>query len=185
MYTHDLGLTFLAHERTATRATRDAFINAGGKQVAPHHEGPRQGHEVFATPFTVVRNHWDLIVSHWYNAAMHLRRDPPITQAWLIYHFMSNRYLFPAGGMYRFLEVPNIRILRYETLQEDLDELFSEFGLELQDLKMVGQSAERAGSHYSNYFDRESAGFVAWAFRKEIEELGYTFEIPRGKEEKE
>jgi len=175
VYTNDK-LTFLAMERTASRATRDAFIDAGARQIAPHHEGPRQGHEVVGVPFTVVRNHWDLIVSHWYNAAMHIRRDPPITLNWLVYHFMSNRYLFPAGGCYRFLEVPGIRTLRHDNLQDELDELFLEFDMEPVKLQLVGDSAERAGRHYSHYYDSQSAGFVAWAFRKEIEQLHFRFE---------
>lgn len=171
-------LTFLAMERTASRSVRNAFVNAGAKQVAAHHDGPDQGNEIVGTPFTVVRNHWDLCVSHWYNGAMHLRRDPPMTYSWLGYHFMENRYLFPAGGMYRFLKVPGIVALRYESLQDDLDELFLAHGIEPQVLEKVGESEERAGRHYREWYNGLSAAFVAWSFRPEIEALGYRFDGP-------
>jgi len=173
-------MTLLSMERTASRAVRDAFLALGGKQVAPHHEGPQQGHEVVGVPVTVVRNHWDIVVSHWYNAKMNERADPPISYRWLAYHFMQNRALFPAGGMYRFLEVPGIHVLRYETLQDDLDGLLLAHGYEPIALEWVGESEERQRRHYREYYNDLSAAFVGWAFRPEILALGYRFEGPPG-----
>lgn len=167
--------TFLAMERTASRAVRDACITAGFTQAADHHDGPDQGYEMVGLPFTVVRNHWDYIVSHWFNAKMNERGHTIITYPWLAYHFMQNRYWYRPGSIYRFLEVPGIRVLRYETLQDDLDALFMELGLEPVELGIVGASEERGGRHYREFYDDMSAAFVAWCFRPEIEKLGYRF----------
>jgi len=180
MYSLEGKLTFLAMERTASRAVRDAFIIAGAKQVADHHDGPDQGHEIVGVPFTVVRNHWDYIVSHWYNAKMNEKSNEPITNRWLCYHFMSNRYWYRPGSIFRFLEVPNIHVLRHETLQDDLDDLFMAHDLDPVKLEMEGESEERQGRHYRGFYNAASAGFVAWCFRPEIEKLGYRFEGPPG-----
>ena len=166
--------TFLAMERTASRAVRDACIKVGFEQVADHHDGPDQGHEMVGVPFTVVRNHWDYIVSHWYNAKMNEQSDV-ITHSWLAFHFMQNRYWYRPGSIFRFLEVPGVRVLRFETLQDDLDEWFLELGLEPVALEMVGESEERAGRPYREFYNDLSAGFVAWCFRPEILKLGYRF----------
>lgn len=177
MYVHDeAGLTFLAQERTASRAVATVLKNQGFRLVGDHHDGPTEENPVVGVPFTVVRNHWDILVSFWYAAHAYLVHDPPITTGWLVEHFLANPERYKPGKFFRFLSVPEVRVLRYETLQDDLDALLMEFGLDSETLTVEGESEERAGRHYSHYYDFSSARFIGWLWFDEIVNLGYRFE---------
>jgi len=166
-------------ERTASRSVSALLLDRGFTLVGDHHGGPTEAHPIVGIPFTVVRNHWDILVSFWYAANGQFFNDPPIPFQWFANHFMRNPEMFKAGRLFRFLTIPQIQILRYETLQDDLDELFMEHGLEPGTLELTGESAERQGAHYSGFYDEPGARFVAWAFEQEIRYLAYRFEVPR------
>lgn len=72
------------------------------------------------------------------------------------------------------------RILRYETLAEDLRRLCTDlkFGHDLVMPQLRSYSAGR--KHYSAYYTDKSRQLVANWYSREIEALGYEFETPAG-----
>ena len=209
MYVHKKAkLCFLASPRTASRAVRNALTQPaiGFTQVGAHHDGPEQGHSLQGlTPFCAVRNHWDATVSWWYNTRMHRKMQKP-SMEWIAGHYSKNRYYFRAGTMFWFREIPGIITLRYENLQEELNNVLTARGLPKVVLPQFGVSedrqievqvfdptlplqvvqnpipdrievkTEKRSRHYSTYYDAHTRHFVEWCFLKEIRELGYRFE---------
>jgi len=187
MYIHEEGgLVFLAQERAASRSVGAALEGIDFKMVGAHHDGPDQGLRTYGLPMiTVVRNHWDSMVSWWFNARMSEKESRP-TLVWLSRFWSRNRYLFRPGRMFRFLELPNVIALRYENLDEDLNHVLEKFGFPQVELPHVGVSEEREGRHYSEFYDSETRLLIDWAFRPEINDLGYSFEeVPSWHEEPE
>jgi len=179
MYVHDeTKLCFLAHPRTASRAVRDALYTLGFRDAGSHHDGPEQGYDL--SPYTVfctVRNHWDALVSWWYNVRM-FRKEKKPSLGWLAIHLSKNRYYFRAGTLWWFLDlVPGIVPLRYESLEADLNALLKIHGLPAVNIPVVGVSEERGHRHYREYYDEHTREFVRWCFLREIDRLGYDFDF--------
>jgi hypothetical protein len=171
------GLLFLGHPRTASRAVRDALYSIDFEDLGSHHDGPEQGYDLSPyTTFCVVRNHWDAMVSWWYNARMERKEVKPSLK-WLAIHISKNQYYFRPGRMFWFLEqVPDIIVLRYESLAADLNALLTVHGLPKVEIPKVGVSYGRKGRHYREYFGGHEAQFIHWCFKPEILELGYFFD---------
>ena len=171
-------LCYLASPRTASRAVRNALKQPthGFYQEGAHHDGPREGLDVQGyTCFTVVRNHWDAVVSWWYNARMYEKEEKPSLE-WLALQFARNRGYYWPGKLFWFRDVPNIILLRYENLEDELNHLLQARGLKPVVLPKFGVSEKREGRHYSTYYDPDTREFVKWCFLPEINELGYKFE---------
>lgn len=175
MYVHrDPDLTFLAMERTASRAVASALKELGFELVGDHHHGPEEGLEVVGKPFTVVRNHWDWVASHWWGVHANLE-GPYIKREWLIDRIMGNPSVFRPARTFRFLEVPDVVPLRFEALQDEVDGFLGDYGFDIEEIPVEGASEERDGTHFVSVFTPHAARFVAWLWYPEIRELGYRF----------
>lgn len=179
MYVHkEANVCFLAHPRTASRAVRDALNGIGFESLGSHHDGPDQGYDLstYDLVFTGVRNHWDALVSWWFNNRMHMKELTP-SLTWLAIHLSRNRYYFRAGEMWWFLhQVPGIRVYRFENMQAEVSALLVDHGLPEVEIPLVGVTKDRKRRHYSEFFDKNTRHFVEWQFLKEIRELGYRYE---------
>lgn len=177
MYVHEeTGLCFLAAARTASRAVAEALKDQlGFVMYGEHHDGPEQGYDMKGfTPFSTVRNHWDTVISFWYNVRMHQKQAIP-SLGWLASYFSKNRGYFWPGRMFKFREVEGITLLRYEHLERDLNHILGVQDLGPVELPKVGVSEEREGRHYSRFYDHDTRHFVQWCFLPEITALGYQF----------
>lgn len=184
MYVHEEAkLCFLANPRAASRAIGHEIAQQkiGFKQVGEHHDGPEQGYDISEyTTFCVVRNHWDTVVSWWYNIRMHKQEFVPSLE-WMAGHFSKNRGYFWPGRLHQFTKFENVLCLRYENLDEEINTLFRKFGVPEVELVWFGESEERRDEngerrHYSTYYDSHTRAFVNWCFLPEITRLGYGFE---------
>jgi Sulfotransferase family len=136
--------------------------------------------------FAFVRNPWDLQVSSYH----HIRRERP--------HLMDGIEGFPSfirwklnpGRPYHYivdtsmeLQSDYLRDLsgdiivdyvgRYESLQEDFDEVCRRIGIPRRDLPRLREATDRRA--YRSYYDDQTAELVANHFRADIETLGYSF----------
>lgn len=177
MYVHEgAGLCFLAHPRTASRAVRDALAGIGFEAKGAHHDGPDQGYDL--SPYQVVfgvRNHWDALVSWWFNARMFKKEKIP-SLGWLAIHLSQNQYYFRPGTLWWFLDqIPDATYFHFENMQVELNVILMAHGLPAVEIPKVGMSEERAGRHYREFYDSNTRHFVGWLFKPEIMRLGYSF----------
>lgn len=190
MYFHlQKKLLYLAHPRTASRATRDTLLEQAGFEQLTRHGSRRDDlphhittEEIRAktdfdpeeyTVFTTVRNHWDAVLSWYY----HLRvPDHGFEPSWLDQFLHKNDIYLPEHGRLWELHRRGADvIMRYENLQQDLNDLLWANGIEPVELKEVGTTDEKAGKHYSEFYDAKMRHAVGSLFSKEIKELGYEF----------
>lgn len=124
--------------------------------------------------FCVERNPWDKVISHF--AMNRARMDSSLT---------LGRYIqegaFPTDwGKYTEVDSTSLlvdRILRYETLSEDLAVLFKELGIPYQgSLGVAAKSEYRTDRrHYRELLSAEQAGIISRAFSREIALHGYAY----------
>lgn len=173
---------FLAHPRTASRSVRDAlkaYGNLDFRDVGDHHSGPPQFHADRCEYFCVIRNHWDAVASWFFNANTAPKSGPPITEEWCATYFRSHQNYFRPGTLWWFTqEVPSVRILRFENLENDLRAYLKQAGVpdELQPkLPHVGKSRHRDGRKPIELFTEHARKYVEWIFGDEIRRFGYRF----------
>ena len=68
--------------------------------------------------------------------------------------------------------LPNIHLLRFETLQRDMDALCDILGIERRVLPFLNLTPAK-DKHYMEYYTDETKRLVAEKFRKDFELLGY------------
>jgi sulfotransferase famil protein len=124
------------------------------------------------TVFTIIRNPWEKVLSHYYYKTEILKSPLPPFNVFLR---SNHRYLDKVlKGFDRFCGTPqNIDyILRFENLSSDFTLLTKQLGLDLPSLPQRNQSDKKRS--YVKAYDRITKRIVADAFPYELE-LGYTF----------
>jgi hypothetical protein len=126
------------------------------------------------TKFCVERDPWDKTVSHY--EMINKRSGGNLS----FYDYLKkgnfclnfNKYLHPVTN-----DVMVDRILRYESLNQDLQSIFEDLGVPFN-----GALTENAKStyrnrdvHYSSYYDKESAELIRQVFKKELAVFNYQF----------
>ena len=123
----------------------------------------------------MVRNHWDTIAS-WYK---HFSNEAtqPLSARWIRQFVGGHPNYFKPQGLWWFTYLePEPLILRYENLQEELDQLLTDFGLEPIRLEVVGVSANPQQKHYRDFFrDEEAVTVVRELWGHEIDRFGYVY----------
>ena len=148
-----------------------------GANPGPQRHGPRATKHQFETylKFTVVRNPWARVYS-WYRNVM---RDPhhgvlPCSFDVFLREHGDNWALRPQ--LYWITDfdgsIPLDVIARFETLAEDLDQVFDRLGFEDRSLPHLLGSGQ---SDYRSAYSDESARLVAERYQDEIERFGYSF----------
>ncbi len=128
-----------------------------------------------ATKFTVVRNPWDRLVSGWrYVAADRPLRElllnlPERTDRHRWHHVTRTQSEFLVDESGRL--IPD-HILRFESLQEDMNRFCESVGLTPIPLPHVNRTSRQ---EYRAYYDDETRGMVADLFRRDIELFGYEY----------
>jgi Sulfotransferase family len=125
--------------------------------------------------FAVERNPWDAVVSlyHW-----HARADPAAALPFAAYvaspavetFATKNQRIYRLEG-----QVAVSRVLRYETLADQLDELWRELSLPGEPALPHAKAGVRPPGSYREHYDDATRTRVAELFATPIAELGYTF----------
>jgi hypothetical protein len=135
--------------------------------------------------FTVVRNPWDKVVSHYHYRVQtnqtNLKTNPVAFRDWVLLTYRDKNpsyydrpkmfmpqvnWLSDADG-----EIPVDHICRFEKLNEDFGAVCQKLG-KVVHLPHV-KSSKR--THYSDYYDEETSEVVANWFREDLEVFGYRF----------
>ncbi|UCD56782.1 MAG: hypothetical protein JSV16_13295 [Candidatus Hydrogenedentota bacterium] len=179
-------MMYLAHPRTASISTSWALCNyLGFEKAIPGDHHSCLNDEKVARPFcddergewtvcTTVRNHWDAAVS-WRYKRRHNRTSgepwdgPQWKELFLTFHWIRGRKMY---GLHA--DDADV-ILRYETLESDLNELLAQFGMKLERLPRDNVTPGRNGRHYRQFFTEGGRDFIARRFREEIERFGYSY----------
>ena len=149
---------------------RKAYNHMGAKAVRD-----LVGEQTFADYFTfaIERNPWDAVVSLYYWKYKDLPELPDfehyVAEEW-IEQLANNRRMYRIRGK---LSVD--RVLRYERLADELDEVWDHLGLPgSPDLPRAKGNARPAG-HYRELYTDASRARVAEVFADAIEDFDYSF----------
>ena len=140
MYVHKgAHVAYLAHMKVASRATRDVLLGRGFEQVFGHHGGPHFCRKVgcrglqrerqeywFAqdpgdwTFYATVRNHLDI-----FSTFATWKGIEDVNEASIRgFMWQHQPHFHNAGRLFRFWqEVPDVKLMRYECLRDDLDRM--------------------------------------------------------------
>jgi len=180
MYIHDEhNFGFIAHPKTASSATQRVLRAMGAKLYGHHHEY----REAWCRPIldsggiimSTIRNPFDLFVS-WYFHYAARRPDQPMEpfKEWLAKQIAHpNNYM--EDGLFWGLPFTN-RVLRFEHLQFDFDNVMAEMGIQSRTIETFNVSLKREGRAYQEMYDSESILLVQEAHADLLAEYGYSFE---------
>lgn len=181
-------LVYLAHPRTASRATAQALCEQAGFEPVGEHHG-RRTDEVPAAEgwraLTTVRCHHDAVVS-WYcyryrtQAWENPLEHRPLTPEWLRREtkpWQGTYIRLDTGWLFTHLHLLDAdAVIRYETLEEDLNGELTQRGLGRVQLPEVGKSPLRRGRPYQAFYDAETRRAVEEVFGGEMRRLGYEWQ---------
>jgi hypothetical protein len=137
--------------------------------------------------FAFVRNPWDLQVSSYH----HIRRERPYLIEGIKDFAGFIRWKLDPDRPYQFHADTSIEqqcdylidldgqiivdyIGRYESLQQDFDEICQRVGIRTRPLPHRRQAPDR--SDYRSYYDDATAELIAERFRRDIDTFGYAFD---------
>jgi hypothetical protein len=174
---HEAGIVFLAQPRTGSRAIKDWISNRNGVDlIGPHHSVDPAFLKVLQSEgyrsFSVVRNHWDIVVSFYYLNRLHGNREE--FHAWITRFVHRDGWVDHGGekGSFRIfwkLRPYSDELLRYEHgLAERRSKLYGEPVV----LPSIGISDRKP---YRDYYTEALRQYVADWFADEIATLGYEF----------
>ncbi|MCB1382091.1 MAG: sulfotransferase family 2 domain-containing protein [Notoacmeibacter sp.] len=132
--------------------------------------------------FAVVRNPFDYAVSYYFYTrrnVTHSRHKMAMRSTFSQYlkamerknwltPVTQNSWLTDISGRHVIVD----RILRFETLHDDLEALCGELGIEM-DMPHANSSSHR---HYSGYYSAEDRALAEKLFARDLEMFGYRFE---------
>ena len=184
MFGHrDLKILYLAAPKTASVSTGEALVEYGFDRTLNHHGLLEQAKTYYDITnewkiLTTVRNHWDTIVS-WCMFRPYIRKTYGVCIDGVKHLMKCDAHLIKAkslgdflGGQFWWQHAPYAtHILRFETLQEDLN---AALGFDLS-LPHENKSEHREDRPYQEFYDEETKEFVAKLFSKEIKQYGYSF----------
>lgn len=140
-----------------------------------------------AYKFTVVRNPWSKVVSHYKyrvkTGQTGLKNNPLPFREWVkrtygpekdpaLYH--PPKMFQPQSDWLKDFsgEIKVDRLLKFERLSEDFEELAAELGID----KSLPHLNKTKKSDFRTYYDSETAEIIAGWFREDIERFGYEFQ---------
>lgn len=180
-------VVYLAHPRTASVATERALLRgAGWEEVCPEmgrhatmdrwpwwarqSDEERERWEVLTT----VRNHFDALVSWSFLRIFDLPRLGADYVRAIIQN--SPTYFVAPGRMWGLHSDVATRLLRYESLQSDLDAALAGRGLPAVQLEPENVSQARERRPYQEFYDAGSRDLAATVFGDEMRTMNYGWE---------
>ncbi len=132
--------------------------------------------------FAVERNPWDRQVSlyfhrEWKKSNQSPAFDTDMRSPWYRnteYCKLDNWSIYAIGG-----DIVADRILRFETLEEDIECLVKDLGISNLDLPRKRSEYRSERPHYSTYYSDETRDIIGRWYQREIEALNYEFEDRR------
>ena len=209
MYYHkEKKVVYHAHMKVASRDTRDALQRRGFLQAYGHHGGPHGGRSVEArdrleawaghvtwwfdqdpgdfTFYGTVRNHFDIVLTflHWGVDGMNAITHECLAKfMWgRTSHFHNGHRLFRGLS-----EIPDMRIIRYESLRLDVSDMLYAHGLPpLEDGELANDgrfaTVGKPREDYRTIYTPEERLVVEERYAGEMAQLGYSWDgltIPR------
>lgn len=121
-------MLWLATPRTASTATRDALLEAGGTRIVPHHISLKDIAQHNGEPVvTTIRNPYDALVSWWLADTSNHNRRRPFHE--FIASFEHKKGNFERSGLLLYHAPTADIIVRYENLEPELVGAFERCGL--------------------------------------------------------
>ena len=127
--------------------------------------------------FAIERNPWDAVVSlyHW-----RYRDTEAMPFADFVRSPMVEEYATKNARIYRLRgEIAVDRVCRYESLDDDLAEVWRKLGLPGAPSLPRAKAGVRPRGSYADYYDAETAAHVREVFEPMIRDLGYTLDSAR------
>jgi len=156
---------YLAHFQTGSRSTRESLLESidGATVIGRHHAaiGELQKHLDGEIVVTTVRNPYEATVAQWRSGD---QRWP--FREWLPLWDKQRR-----GGPLFHHVGPGVRLLRFESLQDDVNELLREKDLGPVELPWIGFT--KPPGPWADHYDSESYEIVDQSLGAEILALGY------------
>ena len=185
---------FQCAPRCGSRSVRDVLLGLGfveGEKPHSHHSSllstPGSLYTGFGartfdkhirhggwTVFTVVRNHYDRLASHYrLNHTTHPSTNPDLDKI-IRKLIKQGRQVAGAqvGFYYLSWTLHATRVLRYENLEQELNDLLLDLGYEGFEIPHVGKS-EASRFDYRDYFSEETKALVEKEYGFELKKLGY------------
>lgn len=128
--------------------------------------------------FSVVRNPWDLCVSHYFYRQREGYEEAIYTpfKEWLISHKKREPIMWQAPTQYDCLTVNGDLAVdyvgRFENLQNDFNSVCKHIKIPSIQLDNCNSTKHK---HYSTYYDQETKEYVFDLFKKDIEYFHYEF----------
>jgi hypothetical protein len=188
MIDHERKLLFVHIARTGGTSVEKALVGEDWWKIDPatKHISASQarrhcGEEVWReyTTFAIVRNPWDRFVSmwtigYWHSEETHLGGVKPAS----FREFLRTLRPHPAEAhqtfhQHQILDEELDFILRFENLQADFSAMLSQRGMADIQLPKALSSEQRTG--YRDYYDTETAQWIANSYAVDIERYGYAF----------
>jgi hypothetical protein len=159
-------MIFLDHPRTAGTSTQWGLAKIGGKTHKRHGMIYGRAEVICST----VRNPYDALVS-WY---LILLRRNHFEGTFLSFIEGYQNYNFTRGGRLFYFIESCTDIMRFETLQEDLDRVLDKAKLTKIKLHHRNRTVDRLP--YQTYYGDAEKAAVQKRFAMDLEEFGYTYE---------
>ena len=169
---------------TDSKLRSDRF-RCGLYGVLPARERRRRGLSRFEGyfKFGFVRNPWDRVVSLYLRReGDQVHRSKSFEEFVKTIRYSSATCLHPSPHVNQldWLVDPSGRVVvdyigRFETLQQDWNNICATLGIASRDLPVKKQN-HVARDHYSKFYTRETADLIADRFRADIDFFGYEFE---------
>lgn len=181
---HDAKVMYLAHPRTASVATEVALKDVGFEWApqANRHAGVednawwRDQSDEYKEDWeilTTVRNPYDALVTWWHNRDLGFYR---LTTSWVHEILKHDPKYMKDGRLFALHGYDATHILRYETLEKDLQKASEIFGFSSPTLQVHNKTEKRNGRPYQKYYDEKTRQYVRWALHEDFEDFGYEWE---------
>jgi hypothetical protein len=173
-------LIFIAAPRTCSSSFAKMLVDDyRGEQIANHHAVPKDKNapkpDKDDVCFTIVRNHWDALVSWYFKRKEHQEQTFPE----FITHFINtSKYVQKSAhkGAYRlfgkYLAGCKHKLI-FEDIQKEWNWMCRTYGLAEKTIPHLNKSEDREKRPWQQMYDRKLVQYVWDHFGNEIHELQY------------